>query len=1460
VNDRQAGDPLRDFLGRSPKIEALREHVRALLVREGQHRLPPLLITGETGTGKGLLARLVHQASSRSGGQFVELNGAAIPEHLLESELFGYERGAFTDARQSKPGLLQVAHRGTLFLDEVGLLPLSLQAKLLKVLEEGSVRRLGATRSELVDAWIISATNEDLQASVRAKHFREDLYHRLAVFTLALPPLRELEGDIDLLAEHALARACEKYSLPLKTLSSEGQTALRSYRWPGNVRELNSLLERAVLLCPTVAIPLATLGLGPPPEVHAGEGTAPVDAAEWERQHLSEVLDQTGWNISRTAAILGITRNTVRARIARHGLRPSGGNQRVSEGASAESSDVAAADVEEPTRSVSARAVSREPVGARAVGEPTRPLEAMCRACGAPLASGTRFCGHCGEAVAAEAPAASPWAFRVPEISAPKHLAQKIRTSRSTLEGERKHVTVLFAGVVDAARLVQQVDAELMHEIMDRLLGLMTEMVHRYEGTVNQYLGDGLMALFGAPVALEDHALRAVRAALSIQETVSGYGEQLKRERGVDVQLRFGLNSGPIIVGRIGDDLRMDYTAVGDTTHLAATVERLAGPGTILVTGATHRLVEGYVRSESLGIVPIEGRLEPVSVLRVTGRLRRRSRLEVTADSGLTEFIGREREHAVLEGRLASAMAGRGQVVGIVGEAGIGKSRLVYEFRRSLPPGQVTWLEARCAPDGQATPYGPILEILNTNFEIEEGDNPAQIDEKLRRGLRRIDGDLERILPFLREPYGLPGEDDALKHLTPKERRSKTFDAIQALTVAGSQRRPHVLIIEDLHWIDPISEQYLAFFIESMAGVPVLLITTHRSGYTVRWADKTNYTQIALDQLTTGEVGRMVERVLGTRQVPPDLTPRVYDKAEGNPLFVEEIITSLRERSLLVRQDEGFTWAPGALVDFPGTLHDIILARLDRLEEPLKRTVQTAAVIGRQFGLHLLTRVSAMAQEIESYLASLKHLEFVHEVRFFPEHEYMFKHAVIQDAAYQSLLSQRRKALHGAIGRAIEDIYADHLEEYAAVLAYQYARSNQPDRALRYALLAGDRAARVCANVEATAHYEQGLAAARTLPPSPEAQRWEIDAILKLAAVGTTRQEVERNRENLVVAQALAAQLGDQARLASVLYWSGRIEYVVGQTRTAIEHAEQSLKVAESLADDALTAPPVNLLGRLYWQQGALTQAITSLERSTEQMLRLGNLNDAATTAGFAGIALADAGEFARAIRRADQGVQLAQQIQNPVAQAAAHYFRGHVRSDRGEWATAIDDFETGRRIADEVGDRFRIYTLKVYEGRAHTKAGDAPRGRRILEECIAIAAQLGTTLFLSRPKAFLAECLLELGEIEAARRMAQEAVRLAEESGERHGSALAQRAVAETLFRQDPPDMAQAEATLLQAIGIQEENGEKPELARSLVVYARLLMARGEVARAHETQASAVVMFRDMGMVWDRVRAEGML
>lgn len=1082
-------------------------------------------------------------------------------------------------------------------------------------------------------------------------------------------------------------------------------------------------------------------------------------------------------------------------------------------------------------------------------------LESRCPSCAYPYAPGSRFCNECGQPLDV-APAPSP-GFESPPSYTPKHLAERVLTYKSALEGERKQVTVLFVDIVESSRLAERLDPEVMHQLMDRALGLMADTVHRYEGTVNQFLGDGLMALFGAPLALEDHAFRAVQAALGIQETVSGYSEQLRQEQGVEIRLRLGLNSGLVVVGKIGDDLRMDYTAVGDTTHLAARMQDLAEPGTILVTDATHRLVQGYIRSEPLGPARVKGRSEPVSVYRVKGRRPRRSRLEVSADLGLTELIGREREIGILRDCFARVKAGRGHAVGIVGESGVGKSRVLYEFRKSLEGERLTCLEGHCVTYGQTTPYLPILEGCKVNFHIEDGDNPLQLEEKLRQGLRELDPGLERILPFLCELFGRPAEDDALRHLDPKDKRQKMFEAIRALVLAGSRRNPHVLILEDLHWIDKTSEDCLAFVIESIAAVPVLLLTTHRPGYTVRWADKAYYTQLALDLLEERDVEAMVERLLGTSRVPADLVRVVREKAEGNPLFIEEIVRSLREGGFVQQGNGGVVFSKGAAVEFPGTVQDIIRARLDRLDGPVKRTIQTAAVIGREFGLTVLSRVSEAAQQVPDYLEILKRLELVHETRFVPELEYIFKHAVIQDVAYQTLLTQRRKDLHGAIARAIEDLYADRLEEQAPILAYHYARSERQDRAVQYALLAGDRAARLYANPEAIAYYEKALAAARALPASPDARRAVIDGTLKLAAVGVTRQDViERDRANLESARALAEELHDEPRLAGVLYWLGRIAYVLWQPATAIDYARQSLEIAERLGDEGLAAPPVNLMGRIYWQQSDYKNASQLLERSADQMRRLGNKTEESTAMGFAGFALAFLGEFDRGKAYADRGLELAQEIQNPFAEATTYLQRAVVRGERGEWAPAIADFENARKVAERVGDAFRVYVAKFFEGRVHTMAGDASRGRVLIEESLALGQQIGSRFGLALQKSFLASALYALGALDAVPGLCREAIRLADETGDRLPKAFATRTLADALLSLDPSSPQTAEPFMLEAIRIHQEIGTEPELARAYVSYARLLTAKGERERAKELLANAVTRFHEMGMAQDLEQA----
>ncbi len=845
--------------------------------------------------------------------------------------------------------------------------------------------------------------------------------------------------------------------------------------------------------------------------------------------------------------------------------------------------------------------------GAKFCEECAAPLALTCTNCGAQLSPTAKFCPECAYPAAAAVTSPTESRFVTPAAYTPKHLAEKILTSRSALEGERKQVTVLFCDIVDSSRLAEQLDPEGMHQVMDKALRFMAEAVHRYEGIVNQFLGDGLMALFGAPVALEDHALRAVQAALTIQETLSGYSEQLKREHGVELRLRLGLNTGLVVVGRIGDDLRMDYTAVGDTTHLAARMQTLAEPGTILVTEATHRLVEGYIRSEALGPVQVKGRTEPVSAFRLIRRRRARTRLEVSAERGLTPLVGRARELGLLHDCFERVKAGRGQAVGIVGEAGVGKSRLLYEFRRSLEGQRVTWLEGHCVAYGQSTPYLPVLDILRANFHIEEDDNPFQISAKLRQGVRLLDPNLESILPFLGDLLGLPVEGEGLKKLDPKTKRQKSFEAIRALTMAGSQRRPHVVIVEDLHWMDRTSEDYLAFLVESLPGVPLLLISTHRPGYATRWADKTYYTQIALGLLTDSDTEEMLATLLGTPDFPPELIRLVREKAEGNPLFLEEITRSLIERGILARKNGGFVWAGEVRVVFPPTAQDIIRARIDHLQDPTKRTLQCAAVIGRDFDLRLLTPITDAPLEVPSHLDTLKHLEFIHETRFFPEPEYTFKHAVIRDVAYESLLFQRRKELHRLVGRVIEELFADRLAEQYEILAHHFSAAEEREKALEYLVKAGDKAARAVAPREALALYEQALALVDPSNPLKKA-----DLLVKLASMSvfvTSDAEADRVLAHAESALPLFERLGDKRSLLNT-YLNLATLYIGGywdstKEDKALKHLEAAAALAEEDPDSVEKGLTYQRMAHLYLHRGQPAMALPWAQRATDLFARL---------------------------------------------------------------------------------------------------------------------------------------------------------------------------------------------------------------------------------------------------------------
>ena len=694
----------------------------------------------------------------------------------------------------------------------------------------------------------------------------------------------------------------------------------------------------------------------------------------------------------------------------------------------------------------------------------------FCRSCGAPLQSDiycpnckasnppdSKFCEKCGRDL--KPPKETPSVrYSEPQSYTPKFLADKILTTRSSLAGERKVVTVLFADVANYTGMSEKLEPEEVHQIMDGCFKILMDEIHHYEGTINQFTGDGIMALFGAPVAHEDHAQRVCRAALAIQKAMKGYGQKIEKDCHIAFKLRIGLNSGPVIVGSIGDDLRMDYTAVGDTTNLASRMEGLARQGSILVSNNTYKLAGEFFEFEPLGKLAVKGKQKPVEAYELIRAGEIETRIEAAAVKGLTRFVGRKKSVAALMEVWDRAKSGAGQVVGMVGEAGVGKTRLLLEFKKQLPQDKFTYLEGRCLHYGSSMAYLPIMDILRSFFEIKKEDRNFIIQKKIKDKLFSLDERLVNILPSLQDLLSLRVEDKAYLQLQPGEKKLRIFEAIRDLLIREGERRPLILAVDDLHWIDRTSQECLGYLIEWLANARILLVLLYRPEYTHQWESKSYYSRVGLEQLSTQVSAELVQAILSDGKVVSELRELILSKAGGNPLFVEELTHNLLENGSIHRKDSQYVLTRKASeIDVPESIQGIVAARMDRLEENLKRIMQVASVIGREFAFRILQTIMGMRQELKSHLLNLQGLEFIYEKSLFPELEYIFKHALTQEVAYNSLLQKRRQQIHEKIGQAIESLYAERLEEFYEALAFHYARSDNKLKAIEYLDLAARR-------------------------------------------------------------------------------------------------------------------------------------------------------------------------------------------------------------------------------------------------------------------------------------------------------------------------------------------------------------------------------------------------------------------
>jgi class 3 adenylate cyclase/tetratricopeptide (TPR) repeat protein len=841
-------------------------------------------------------------------------------------------------------------------------------------------------------------------------------------------------------------------------------------------------------------------------------------------------------------------------------------------------------------------------------------FERLCASCGNALRPTARFCDACGTSAPSltqdaspEEPASAQETSRDPRNYTPKHLAERILTSKSALEGERKHVTVLFADVAGYTSLSERSDPEQMHSIMDRCFQIILREVHRFEGTINQFTGDGVMALFGAPLALEDAPRRAVSAALAIQRALGPFAETIRQRHDSEFRMRIGINTGQVVVGSIGDDLRMDYTAIGDTTNLAARLEQRALPGTILISEVTHNLVSGYFDSEDLGEVGIKGKSSSVRAFRVSGERAVSGRIEAAGSAGLTPLVGRDRELDAIGRAFESASEGRGQVAFLVGDAGIGKSRLLHEFRERLSGEPHVWFEGRCAAYGESSAYLAIADAFRRHFGIDDRNDDATALSKIDTSLESLSADLEWTRPFVRLLLSLPPGDETVASMEAQLRRSETVRAIQAILLALAQDKPLVLVIEDLHWIDAASEEFVGVLAESIPAARALFILTHRPGYQHPFGDRSYHVRLALQPLSYAEVSDLASRLLLATDLPESLHALIADKSDGNPFFIEEVTKSLLDEGVLALHD-GRVELAGDLQDIsvPDSIHDILMARIDRLDEGPKRAIQVASVIGREFALRLLERIAEAGQQISSVVGELRSLELIYEKASHPELAFMFKHALTHDVAYESVLVQRRTALHRIVGSAIEELYPDRLAEHYEALAHHFSQGNDWDRALRYHILAAEKAADGFANRAATQHYQDALEICEKMDAPAEDRRRIHD---RLARLYYSTSELGLAAE----AHLASADLDDDAPRAALnvalaasnLFWAHeytRAREINVRARATARELDDDAALAVSLQIEALDRDVHGHFDREVFEEGWRASDLAEASGNPEAM------------------------------------------------------------------------------------------------------------------------------------------------------------------------------------------------------------------------------------------------------------------
>ncbi|MBI3783065.1 MAG: AAA family ATPase [Deltaproteobacteria bacterium] len=1129
-----------------------------------------------------------------------------------------------------------------------------------------------------------------------------------------------------------------------------------------------------------------------------------------------------------------------------------------------------------------------------------QPIEPVCPSCGASNRPGARFCRQCGTGIVesrkstVEKPLSTPLtprpldssttappAYRSqadsPQTYTPRHLAEKILNSRSALEGERKQVTVLFADVKESMQLSEQVDPEEWHRIMDRFFAILTEGVHRFEGTVNQYTGDGIMALFGAPIAHEDHGQRACYAALRLRDGLRRYADELRRGMGLSFLVRIGIHSGDVVVGKIGDDLRMDYTAQGHTVGLAARMEQLAEPGKPLLTEHTAQLVRGYFKLHDLGEATVKGVSAPLKLYELEDVGDLRTRFDVSRSRGLTRFVGRDAEMQVLEDALAHSLSGGGRVVSIVADAGTGKSRLCFEFAQRCRSRGIVVNETVCLAHGKTIPFLPLLALFRQAFGIRSQDRPDSVRQKIAGTLALLDPGLQETLPLWFEFLGVPDPLRPLSRLDPDARQRKFVSAIRRFVRARSLTGPAVLILEDLQWADAASEALVQSFIAILAESQTLLVLNYRPEYRAVWV-ATNFEAdtpeaffrtIHLTPLQATAVQELLDDLIGTDPSLSDMRALLEERTAGNPFFLEEVVRSLYAEGTLVNSAAKGSRPKARLtrtvreIRIPATVRAVLAARIDRLSAPEKEVLQTAAVIGKEFSEPLIRRVVATEgsiQDLDGILSALQTAEFIVEQAIYPEAEYAFHHPLTHHVAYYAQLHDRRARIHAAIARALVETYPDELDVRAALIAHHWEGADQPLEAARWNRKAAEWLTRSDPS-EAQHNWQKVRELTLAQLPSPERDALLLDASTQIITLGVRLGLAETDAQQVFEDARVAGEAHEDRRhLAQLHNAYGMFNGMLGRGELAVQSIMEAERYAAEIGDREMQLSVRVTVAVWLLHRGQLADALQLIQQGID--LADGDLSLGADIVGFSPLAfltlyrgtthtaMGDLGEARKDLQTA---LDMARRNDESEIECMALGFLSIVTFYEGERDATLAYARQTAQVATRIGSPFILGFANGIVGAAHRMREEWDEAAALIHAELAITRERGTGLLVEAVSiANLAEVYLGQGNLPKALQTAEEAVAVARLRGSRIFECDSLLAQFDVLLRfADAASQSKAEAALNAAAAIVDETGAH---SRTPLLWEK----RAALARARGNTTAAAQALEEAKLAYERMHAKG--